>query len=70
VNAAFTPFFVGGVNIFGHKKNPAVASNELVFRPVGLRLNQGKISAAVGRRHFNPADAVGKALFREEFEAQ
>src|SRR6516225_11558514 len=70
MNAAFAPFFVLGLDIFGHENNPAVAANQFVFWPVGLGLNQGKIRAAVGRRYLNPAHAVGKALFSDEFETQ
>ena len=62
MNAAFAPFFVLGVDIFGHEKNPAVAANQFVFWPVGLGINQSKIPVAVGRRYLNPAHAVGKAL--------
>src|SRR4029077_11505514 len=69
-NPPFAPFFVLGVNIFGHEQDPAVAANQLVFRRVGLWFHQRKIRAAVGRRHFDPAFAGGKALFGEEFEAQ
>src|SRR5262252_9866264 len=69
-HTAFTPFFVLGVNIFGHEKNPAIAANQLVFWPVWFWLNQGKIRGTVGRCHFDPADAIRKALFCDEFEAQ
>jgi hypothetical protein len=69
-NPAFAPFFVLGLDIFGHEQDPAVAANQLVFRRVGLWLNHREIRAAVGRRHFDPAFAGGKALFRDKFEAQ
>jgi hypothetical protein len=51
--------------------HPAVAANQFVFRLVGLWFNQREIRATVGRRHFDPAFAGGKAaLFCDEFEAQ
>jgi hypothetical protein len=42
----------------------------LVFGRVGLGFNQREVRATVGRRHFDPAFAGGKASFCEEFEAQ
>ena len=73
MNPALAPFFVLGVDIFGHKKNPAVAANKLVFGLVGLGCNQRKIRAAVGRRHFNVAFKAfprREATVCDQFEAQ
>jgi hypothetical protein len=69
-NSAFAPFPVLGVDIFGHKQNPAVAANQFVFRRVGLWFHQREIRTAVGRGDFDPAFAGGKALFCKELEAQ
>src|SRR5262249_12739274 len=70
VDAAFAPLFVRSLDILRHEKNPAVTADQLVFGTVRFRFDQGEVRAAVGRRHFDPANAGGKTLLSDQFETQ